>query len=136
MNRWRTGLVRGLLLVLVVVLAACGEVPGASGGSGDFSGELVAQQVAVAADPGGALRWDRPSYEAVAGDSTFVVKNASPVGHQFSIEGNGVSYKSPSFGANTTNTYTVKGLSVGEYQIVCNYPGHKVAGMVSKLIVR
>lgn len=136
MKRWRTGLIGSLLLVIVAVLAACSAATGASGGAGDFSGDLAAQQLPVAADPGGALRWDRPSYEATAGDITFIVKNASPVGHQFSIEGNGVGYKSPSFGANTTNTYTVKGLPAGEYQIVCNYPGHKAAGMVSKLIVR
>jgi uncharacterized cupredoxin-like copper-binding protein len=32
--------------------------------------------------------------------------------------------------------YTVKGLPAGEYQIVCNYPGHKAAGMIATLIVR
>ena len=105
-------------------------------GTGDFNAEVVAQQVAVAADPGGALRWDRAGYEATAGDITFVVKNTSPVGHQFSIEGHGVTYKSPNLGTNTTNMYTVKGLPADEYQIVCNYPGHKAAGMVAKLIVR
>jgi plastocyanin len=96
----------------------------------------VSQQVAMSADPGGALRWDRATYEAEAGDITFVVRNSSPVGHQFSIEGNGVKFKSPNFGTNTTNMYTVKGLPAGEYQIVCNYPGHKAAGMVATLIVR
>lgn len=126
----------GVLFGLVVVLVACGDPAGAGSGSGDFSGEVVSQQVAVSADAGGALRWDRATYEAKAGDVTFVVKNSSPVGHQFSIEGNGVAYKSPSFGTNTTNMYTVKALPTGEYQIVCNYPGHKAAGMVATLIVR
>ena len=118
------------------MLAACGDPAGAGSGTGDFSGEVVSQQVAVSTDPGGALRWDRATYEAKAGDITFVVKNSSPVGHQFSIEGNGMSHKSPNFGTNSTNIYTVTGLSVGEYQIVCNYPGHKAAGMVATLIVR
>ncbi len=134
--RWQPGLLGGVLLALVILLAACGEAPGKSGGTGDFSDEIVAQQVQVAADPSGALRWDRASYEATAGDITFVVKNKSPVAHQFSLEGNGVTYKSPNIGTNTTKMYTVKGLPVGEYQIVCNYPGHKAAGMVAKLTVR
>ena len=122
--------------MMVVVLAACGDGGGKGSGTGDLSDEIVAQQVPVAADPGGALKWDRVSYEAIAGDITFVVKNSGPVGHQFSLEGNGVIYKSPNFGPNTTNMYTVKGLLAGEYQIVCNYPGHKAAGMVAKLTVR
>lgn len=136
MARWQRGWLGGLLVALVVILAACGGESDKGGSAGGFSGESVAQQVQVAADPSGALRWDRAEYTATAGDITFVVKNASPVAHQFSIEGNGVNYKSPNFGTNTTNMYTVKGLPAGEYQIVCNYPGHKAAGMVSKLIVR
>lgn len=135
LRRW--GRCGGVLTLLVVLLAACGAGGGDTGSTGNvFTNEMVAQQVQVAAEPTGALRWDRATYEATAGDITFVVKNASPVGHQFSIEGNGVNYKSANFGTNTTNTFTVKGLPAGEYQIVCNYPGHKAAGMISKLIVK
>ncbi len=135
-GRWRRGRFGGVLLALVVVLAACGESVGQGGGTGDFSDEIAAQQVQVAAEPSGALRWDRSRYDAQAGDITFVVKNSSPVAHQFSIEGGGVTYKSPNFGPNTTRMYTVKGLPAGAYQIICNYQGHKAAGMVATLTVR
>jgi plastocyanin len=118
-----------------VFLVACGGSDASSSGTA-FTAEVVAQQVHVAADPSGALRWDRAEYTATAGDITFIVKNASPVGHQFGIEGNGVNYQSANFGANTNHTFTVKGLPAGEYQIVCNYPGHRSAGMISKLIVK
>ena len=36
---------------------------------------------------------------------------------------------------NPYNTYVIKGLPPGEYLIVCNYPGHRAAGMIAKLIV-
>ncbi len=34
-----------------------------------------------------------------------------------------------------TYHYTLKGLRAGEYQIVCDDPGHRQAGMVAKLTV-
>jgi plastocyanin len=131
---WRRGLLCSALVALGVALVACGGA--GAGGDGQFSGEVVAQRVAVAADRGGALRWDRATYEATAGDITFVVSNPSPMPHQFTVEGNGVSYRSKTFSANTTNNFTVKALPAGEYQIVCDYAGHRQAGMVARLIVR
>ncbi len=127
---------RGLLSICVammalVALVACGDASG-----NQFSSDVVAQQVAVAADPSGALRWDKQEYTAQAGDVTFVVKNPSQVTHQFSVEGNGVNYKSPNIKPGSTNNYTIKGLPAGTYQIICNYPGHKQAGMVATLTVK
>ena len=131
---WRRGLVCSMLIALGVVLAACGGPGDVDGGL--FSGELVGQRVAVAADPSGALRWDRATYEATAGDITFVVGNPSSMTHQFTLEGNGVTYRSKTFSANTTNNFTAKALPAGEYQIICDYAGHKQAGMVARRIVR
>ena len=122
-----------LLLALGVALVACGGEEGEGGG---FSTETVAQQVQVAADPSGALRWDRGEYEATAGDISFVVGNTSPVPHQFTLAGNGVNYRSKTIASRTTQTLTVTALPPGEYQIICDYPGHKAAGMVARLIVR
>ncbi len=134
---WQRGAVCALAILLGVVLAACGGAGGdARGGDGGFSNEVVAQQVEIAADPSGALRWDRATYEATAGDISFVVKNPSPIAHQFTLEGPGVNRRSKNFGANTTNTFTVKALPAGEYRIICDYPGHKAAGMVATLVVR
>lgn len=128
---WRRGVVCSMAIALGVALVACGV-----GGGTGFSTEVVPRQVQVAADPSGALRWDQAAYEATAGDITFVVRNASPLPHQFTLAGNGVNYRSKSFQPNTTNTFTVKALPAGEYQIICDYPGHKAAGMVATLIVR
>lgn len=126
----------------VVVGAGTAAGAGAAGGAaGDapitaFVGGAATQQIAVAADPSGALKWDRAIYEARAGDITFVVTNKSSSTHNFAVEGLNVQAQGANFGANTTTTYTLRGLQPGEYQIVCNFPGHKAAGMVAKLIVR
>jgi plastocyanin len=128
-------LMLGVIATFGVALVACGGGE-EDAGAGEFSTAVAAQQVVVVADPSGALRWDKASYEATAGDITFVVQNPSPVVHQFSVEGNGVSYKSPNIKSKATASYTVANLPPGEYQIVCNFPGHKAAGMVAKLTVR
>src|SRR4051812_29575018 len=121
--------------------AAAGAPAAASGGSasGDpitaFSGGTAAQVVQVAADATGALKWDQATYEAQAGDVTFVVTNKSASTHNFAVEGGTAKAQSANFGSNTTNSYTLKGLPPGEYVIACNFPGHRSAGMVAKLIV-
>lgn len=137
---WQGSLVFAAAIALGLTLTACGSGNESSNaatteGAG-FSSEAVAQQIRVAADAKGALRWDKATYEATAGDITFVVANASSSQHQFTVAGNGVNYRSKNFGGSTTQNFTVKGLPPGEYQIVCDYPGHKAAGMVSTLIVR
>lgn len=117
-----------------------GAVPGAdqsgTGAITAFSGDTAAQQIQVVADPTGAPKWDRATYEAKAGDVTFVVTNKSVSFHNFAVEGPNVSAQGKNFGGNTTSSYTLKGLQPGEYLIVCNYPGHRAAGMIAKLIVR
>jgi plastocyanin len=114
-----------------VAAPAAGEAPITA-----FSDAPAAQQIPVAADPTGALKWDRTTYEARAGDVTFVVTNKSSSTHNFAVEGGNVKAQGKNFGTNTTTMYTVKGLKPGTYQIVCNFPGHKEGGMVAVLIVK
>lgn len=116
--------------------ATGGDVPSGSYRGSRFWSEVAAQKADVAADPSGALRWDKTEYTATTGDVTFVVKNPSPVQHQFAVEGNGVSYQSGNLSGGSTNNLTIKGLPPGEYLIVCNFPGHKEGGMVAKLTVK
>jgi uncharacterized cupredoxin-like copper-binding protein len=129
-------------LLAMPVLAACGVGPGAVGAAGrggkgepGFSHDVVEQKVYVAATAVGTLKWDKEVYEAHAGDVTFVVKNPSPVEHRFGIEGNGVNVHSPNCKAGATSMHTLKGLAPGEYLVVCTFPGHREARMVSRLIV-
>jgi plastocyanin len=130
---WRKGAVPGIALALaltvMVLLAGCGVTKDPNAQA--FSGEVVAQKVMIAADAGGASKWDKATYDANAGDVTFVVSNSAPHAHQFTLKGAGVNYASDVFDSNTTNNFTVKGLAAGEYTVSCNlHPG-----MVSKLIV-
>jgi uncharacterized cupredoxin-like copper-binding protein len=113
---------------------AGGEVPNGTYGGSKFSSAVTAQKVDVAA-VANALKWDKAQYTATAGDVTFVVKNPTTTSHQFGVEGNGSMYESGDFGPNTTTNLTIKGLKAGTYDIVCNFPGHKAAGMVAKLAV-
>ena len=115
--------------------ASGGDVPNAPYKGSKFFSQVVDQKVSVAADPSGALKWDKTEYTAAAGDVSFVVSNPSPVQHQFGVEGNGIAYESGNLGGGTTTNLTIKNLPPGEYQIVCNFPGHKEGGMVAKLTV-
>lgn len=101
-----------------------------------FSAGTAAQQIAVAADPSGAPKWTKASYEARAGDVTFVVTNDSSVTHNFLIEGPGVQAQSKNFAGKTVNSFTIKGLPPGEYLIVCTFGGHRESGMVARLTVK
>ena len=135
-----------LILLLSVATAACGTDTSSAGaatvkggsqyGGTDFLAEVVAQKVAVTADASMALKWDRTAYSATAGDVTFVVKNPSPIDHQFTVEGNGISYSSPTLKAGVTLNLTIKGLKAGQYKILCEIAGHTEAGMVATLTVK
>jgi plastocyanin len=130
---WRKGAAPGIVVALAlvfgVILAGCGAArdPNASA----FSTAVVAQKVMISADAGGASKWDKATYDAQAGDITFVVSNPAPHEHQFTLKGNGVDYESAVFESSATNNFTVKNLPSGEYQVICNLHG----GMVSKLVV-
>jgi plastocyanin len=130
---WRKGALPGMILagilVVMVLLAGCGVTKDPNAQA--FSGEVVAQKVMIAADADGASKWDKATYDANAGDVTFVVINPAPHAHQFTLKGAGVDYASDVFDSNTTNNFTVKNLPAGEYRVSCNlHPG-----MVSKLVV-
>ncbi len=105
-------------------------------GGTKFSTEAVAQKVNVLTDATGQFKWDKSEYSATAGDVTFVVKNPSAIEHEFSVDGNGINYTSPTLKPGVTNNYTIKGLKAGEYRIVCKVAGHEQLGMVAKLVVK
>lgn len=127
------------LVLLLVLATGCGEELAANsiagGGNTGFSTETFAQQIAVSADPGGALRWERAVYEAKAGAVTFVVTNRSPIAHNFVVEGNGLHATSKNFRTQTPQMLSLANLPAGEYLIVCTVPGHRESGMVARLVV-
>src|SRR3954454_7581840 len=103
----------------------------ASGGaSGGASSNLK-----VAADPGGALKFDKSSLSAKSGNVTITMDNPSDVPHGVAIEGNGVDKDGQVVNKGGKSTVTAS-LKPGTYEFYCPVPGHKQAGMEGKLTVK
>jgi len=115
----------------VLALGACGgddetttEPAPASGGG---------QTVKLAADPSGALKFDKTELTAKAGKVTLSMDNPSAVPHNVQIDGEG----------EPGDTVTKDGVSdatadlkAGTYEYFCAVGSHRDAGMVGKLTVR
>jgi plastocyanin len=94
-----------------------------------------ASHIAIAADPGGALKFDKPSLTAKAGKVTVTFTNKAPEGHNFTIQspGGATVAATPTFnGGSKTLTATLK---PGTYTFLCTVPGHAMAGMKGTLKV-
>jgi plastocyanin len=89
----------------------------------------------LSADPGGELRFDRPSLEARAGQVTLVMDNPSSVPHNVSIEGRGVDQQGETVGEGGRSTVRIE-LRPGEYDFYCSVSGHRQGGMEGTLTVR
>lgn len=100
----------------------------AAGGSG--------AKLAIAADPGGALKFTESKLTAQAGTVEIDFSNQSQLPHAVAIEGNGLDEK-------TTETVTGKDaapltvdLKPGTYTFYCPVDGHRAAGMEGTLTVK
>jgi plastocyanin len=127
-----------LLTTMALALAACGgggsattatSPPATTGGGGG-----AGQTLALAADPSGALKYDKTQLEATAGDITIGLTNDSPLPHDVAVEGNGVHQTSDRVtGGSTTLSLTLK---PGTYTFFCSVDGHRAAGMEGTLVVK
>jgi plastocyanin len=106
--------------------------PDTSGSSGGGGGE----ELQVAADPGGQLKFDKTSLEAKAGQVTIVMDNPSSIPHAVGIEGNGVDEDGETVGQGEKSTAGPVELKAGEYTFYCPVPGHEEAGMKGTLTVK
>lgn len=94
-------------------------------------------EIAVAADPGGALAFVQKSLTARAGKVVFTFTNGSPLPHNLTFETAGTEKE-----AGATKTITSGSTSVtitlapGKYNYYCSVPGHEAAGMKGTLTVR
>jgi plastocyanin len=103
--------------------------PSASGGGGASS------SLALAADSGGQLKFDKSSLSAKAGKVTITMDNPSPVPHAIAIEGSGVNESGSTVGMGGKSTATAS-LKPGTYTFFCPVDGHKDAGMKGTLTVK
>jgi plastocyanin len=97
-----------------------------SGGGGE--------RLEIAADPGGALKFDKDQLTAKAGEVKIVMENPSSLPHAVEIEADGPEVKGETVNQGETSTAEAT-LEAGEYKFYCPVPGHEQGGMVGTLTV-
>jgi uncharacterized cupredoxin-like copper-binding protein len=103
-----------------------------SGGGVSAGGGTVLK---IAADPNGALKFDKTSLSAKAGKVTIVMTNTSSIPHAVEMEGGGIEKKGAVVtGGGSVSRVTAK-LKPGKYEFYCPVDGHKAAGMKGTLTV-
>jgi plastocyanin len=121
-------------------LVALALFTGGCGGNGDEAqppttetapGEETTLQ--LAADPGGALSFDKDTLEAPAGTITIELANESSLPHNVAVEDGGVDEESETVTGESTSL-TVE-LQSGTYTFYCSVPGHREGGMEGTLTV-
>ncbi|MBO0881450.1 MAG: PQQ-binding-like beta-propeller repeat protein [Mycobacterium sp.] len=94
------------------------------------------QVLKLAADPSGALKYNRPSLTAKAGKITIEFTNRSPLPHNVAVQkgtSGGLLGTTPTFQGGTKALTLV--LPAGKYTYYCSVPGHRQAGMLGTLTV-
>jgi len=97
--------------------------------------QATAQTLALSADPSGALKFNKATLAAKAGNVRIVLTNPAPVPHNVSLEGRGLNKEGPTVpkGGNSQVQATLK---AGTYTFFCSVPGHRQAGMEGTLTVK
>ena len=137
-----------LLCAIAIPVAGCGgddddDSSGGGGGTstkaeddggGSSGGGGGGQTLKIAADPGGALKFDKSSLTAKAGKVTIVMDNPSDLPHAVEIEGQGVEAEGKTVTKGGVSKAGAK-LKPGKYEFYCPVDGHKQAGMEGTLTV-
>jgi len=140
-----------LLCAFAIPVAGCGGDDDDSGGGGGGSGSSSSgatntessgggaasggETLKIAADPSGALKFDKSSLTAKAGKVTIVMDNPSDVPHAVEIEGNGVEAEGETVTKGGVSKASAE-VKPGEYEFYCPVDGHKQAGMEGTLTVK
>ncbi len=140
---------RSMALVLAAVatmgIAACGDddskdsssTPAAAAPPADTSTTSTSggATLALAADPGGDLSYDKKSLQAKAGDVTIDFTNDSQVPHNVTIEQGETEAGATDTiqGSKTSKSFTLK---AGKYSFYCSVGNHEAAGMKGTLTVQ
>lgn len=119
-----------VVVVLAVALAACG------GGGGGAAQPPAGKVVNVDATE---FAFNPNTFSGVVGQTiSFKIANKGTVDHNFVVLNADGSQELAKIevkvGASATLDFTPT--AAGEYQVDCNLPGHKEAGMIGKLIVK
>jgi uncharacterized cupredoxin-like copper-binding protein len=138
-----------LLGAFAIPVAGCGggDDSSSSGGGGSSGGTSSntsggasaggggGQTLNLAADPSGALKFDKTSLSAKAGKVTIVMTNKSSVAHAVAVEGMGVDKDGNTVSGGSGTSKVTVNLKPGKYEFYCPVDGHKAAGMKGELTV-
>jgi plastocyanin len=133
----------GLLFLIVLTalalgLAACGgggNEATTTGGGATTAGGGGGGTLQLAADPSGALKFDKTSLEATAGSVTVDFTNDSSLPHDVKLQGPGVDGEGTDTITGSSTSVTLD-LQPGDYTFYCSVDGHRAAGMEGKLVVK
>jgi plastocyanin len=116
-----------------LAVAGCGGSSNKSTSTSTSGGGGASSTLAIAADPGGALKFTQTKLTAKAGKVTVKFTNKSSTPHGVVITGNGVDAKTTV--VTSGNASTTASLKPGTYTFYCPVPGHRQAGMQGTLTV-
>ena len=137
----RTPFVFVLFLTLFVLIAAgCGGGDDESSSSDNATtetsgGSAGGGNLALAADPDGAPKFDPTALEAPAGTVVIDFTNDSSNPHNVTIEGNGIEEVASDTVTGDSASVTAD-LEPGTYTFYCSVDGHRAAGMEGTLTVK
>jgi uncharacterized cupredoxin-like copper-binding protein len=94
-----------------------------------------ATKLTIAADPSGALKFDKSKLNAKSGNVTITMDNPSPVPHAVGIKGSGVTEVGSTVNKGGVSKATAN-LKPGTYEFYCPVDGHEQAGMTGTLTVK
>jgi len=136
---------RARLVMLTSFLLVAATITAAVATGGDEAEERAAEAgpapratgrtLALAADPGGALRFDKTRAEVLAGRVTVRLTNDSTVEHNVTIAQGSNTLDATKTITKSTDTLTVE-LARGDYVFFCSVAGHRESGMDGTLTVQ
>jgi len=112
--------------LIAVLLAGCG-------GGSSTSASLPGADVTVHAKD--TLRFDKSEYDAKAGEIKIGYVNDGSLTHTLLIDGH-PEFSKLEVSSSSKSQIGQVNLPAGTYQIYCDIPGHRQAGMQANLVVR
>jgi plastocyanin len=136
-GRARLVMLTGFLLVAATMTAAVvtgGEEAEEHAGTAGAAPAATGRTLALAADPGGALRFDETRAAVLAGRVTVRLTNDSTVEHNVTIAQGSKTLDATKTITASTDTLALK-LAAGRYVFFCSVAGHRESGMEGTLTV-
>jgi plastocyanin len=137
-TRARLVMLTSFLLVAATMTAAVvtgGEATEEHAGQGAAAPPPTNRILALAADPGGALRFDKTDGAVLAGRVAVKLTNDSTVAHNVTIAQGHRTLGTTKTITESTDTLELD-LAPGDYVFFCSVPGHRQSGMQGTLTVQ